>query len=294
MTAAEEGILLLCCRLGDPSCKPLTTAQFRDLRTRVQASVLTADPLRELTQQDLIGLGCPAEQAQHILSLLERPVQLHAYLSRGEQRKIIPITRSSTVYPRRLAQLQPRTCPPVLFAMGDISLLEQPSVAVVGSRHLLPENEDFAKKAGYLAAQEDLVLISGGAIGADRTAQTACLNAGGSCIIFTADRLDTHTPQDRVLYLSADGYDVPFSPARALYRNTLIHGQGDRTIAVQCTYNSGGTWQGCLENLKHSWSPLFVYDDGSPAMTALMEQGAAGVHTLEGIGCLQSSQISLF
>ena len=294
MTAAEEGVLLLCCRLGDVDSKPLTMAQFRDLGLRVRASVPTGDFLSELTVSDLRHLGYDDAQAARIVGLLDRQVQLSAYLAQGERSGIFPITRVSPTYPRRVSRQMQLSSTPVLFAMGDLSLLEQPSVAVVGSRKLHPGNEDFAKLAGQKAAEEGLILVSGNASGADRTAQDACLAAGGKCIVFVADQLMDHKPHPRILYISEDGYDLSFSPARALHRNSLIHIQGDRTIAAQCTYGKGGTWEGCLDNLKHDWSPLFVFDDGSQGTQALINWGATGIKQLTSISELMPSQVSLF
>ena len=57
MTAAEEGVLLLCSRLGDPNMKPLTMPQFRELGLRVRSAGLNGDPLRQLQAQDLLCLG---------------------------------------------------------------------------------------------------------------------------------------------------------------------------------------------------------------------------------------------
>lgn len=292
MTAAEEGLLLLCCRLGDSGSKPLTMAQFRDLGSRVRAAEPDRDLFSDLSRRDLERLGCPEERIDQVLCLLSRQSRLQDYLSAAAHRQITAVTRISPAYPRRVIRNKQLSSPPVLFAMGDLSLLERPSVAVVGSRKLLPENAAFARAAGRKAAEEQLVLVSGNANGADRTAQDACLNAGGSCVVFVADRLTDHTPHDRILYISEDGYELPFSPARALHRNALIHMQGDRTLAVQCTHGKGGTWEGCRENLRHGWSDLFVYDDGSPGMKALMEQGAIGIRQLPSISGLRPEQIS--
>ena len=178
--------------------------------------------------------------------------------------------------------------------MGDTSLLHKPGIAVVGSRTLNEKNEIFARTAGRLAAEEGLVLISGGANGADTAAQEACLAAGGQCVIFVPDRLDTHTPMENVLYVSEDGYDIHFSSARALHRNGLIHMLAEKTLAAQCSYKKGGTWQGCTENLKRGWSDLFVYDDGSQAMDALIQLGATAVSELTGVHDLSPMQTSLF
>lgn len=292
MTAAEEGVLLLCSRLGDPDSRPLTLAQFRDLGVRVRQSAPPADALRQLRSQDLTALGYSREQAEHILALLDRDEQLNRYLSWGQRHGMEPLTRLSAAYPSRFRRHRGLSGPPVLFCRGDLSLLERPSVAVIGSRKLCPDNEAFAIRAGRQAALENLVLVSGGAAGADLTAQTACLEAGGSCIIFPAGSMTQCPAHDRVLYLAADGYDLPFSAPRALYRNSLIHMQGDKVLAAQCSFGTGGTWQGCLENLKHGWSPLFVFDDGSQGAQALIEHGATAVHKLSQIGDLRPSQIS--
>lgn len=294
MNVLEEGVLLLCCRLGDKDVKVLTMAQFRDLGTRVRAIHTESDGLRELNEHDLLRLGYDTSFAENVLFLLGRQRQLEDYLRRGEEKHIFPVTRLSAQYPSRFLQKQAQSRPTVLFAVGDPSLLENPTLAVVGSRQLMPQNEAIAKAAGKLAAEAGYVLVSGGARGADTVAQQACLEAGGSCVVFPADRLEDHIPCERVLYVSPDGYDIPFSPARALQRNRLIHMLADKTVAVQCSFEKGGTWQGCTDNLKHNWSELFVFRDGSAGANALLEQGAAGFRQLQNMQDLENDQTALF
>lgn len=294
MTAAEEGVLLLCCRLGDPDAKPLTMAQFRELGLRVRACGHLNDPLAQLRQGDLMTLGYSTEQAQHIIRLLERETLLRRYLAQAERLGIVPVTRLSPAYPRQVRLKKQLSCPPVMFARGDLALLERPCVAAVGSRQLMPENTAFAQCVGHTAARERLVLVSGNAMGADQTAQDACLDQGGSCVVFLADRLMDHPPHPGILYISEDGFDLPFSAARALHRNALIHMQPDKAIAIQCTYGKGGTWEGCLDNLRHNWSSLFVFEDGSPGCQALIERGAVGIRRLNSIQGLVPLQTSLF
>ncbi len=274
MTAAEEGMLLLCCRLNDPNCRPLTMPQFRELRQRVFPALAGEDPLRQLTTRDLVGLGYDEMFADHILHLLDREEQLIDYLRKAEELDIYPLTRLSAYFPHRLRQALGYHTPAVLFCRGDLSLLQQSAVAVIGSRRLKPKNLAFAQDMGRYLAQNDLVLVSGGAAGADLAAQNACASNGGKSVIFVADRLADHDPADHTLYISADGYDIPFANYRALDRNKLIHAQAQITVAVQCSHGTGGTWQGCTENLKHKWSKLFVFDDGSSAMHDLMQKGA--------------------
>lgn len=274
MTAAEEGVLLLCCRLGDLNCKPLTMPQFRELGQRVVPALAGEDPLRQLCIRDLTQLGYDEARAEEILRLLDREEQLIAYLRQAEELDIHPLTRLSPHFPHRLRQALGYRTPAVFFYRGDLALLEIDSVAVVGSRKLRPENAAFAEDMGRHLAETRQILISGGAVGADLSAQNACISNGGRAVIFAADRLTDHTSAENTLYLSADGYDVPFANYRALERNKFIHIQAGKAVAVQCSFGTGGTWQGCTENLKHGWSELFVFDDGSPAAAALLAQGA--------------------
>ncbi len=294
MTAAEEGVLLLCCALGDPQSRPLTMAQFRELGLRVRASRMDGGVLRQLKLSDLTALGYEESQGERILRLLDREARLRRYVQAAENKGIYPVTRLSPSYPVRIAACRKLSSPPVLFCRGDAALFEAPSVALVGSRRLGPENAAFAAQAGRLAAEEGRALISGGAAGADRTAQDSCLAYGGTAVVFVPDRLTAYAPQDRVLYCSMDGYDLDFTPYRALDRNALIHMQGRQTLVAQCTYGSGGTWQGSLENLKHGWSPLYVFQDGSQGAQALVERGGTPVHRLESLADLRPSQKSLF
>ena len=57
MTAAEEGVLLLCCKLGDPNARPLTMAQFRELGNRVRMSAVSGNSLRQIVESDLEKTG---------------------------------------------------------------------------------------------------------------------------------------------------------------------------------------------------------------------------------------------
>ena len=291
MKKIEEGFLLLTSHLGDPARKVLTTAQFRDLTERMQHVLKTAEE-REVQERDLVVIGYDRSMAGQILSLLEQEEQLHWYLRRGKD--CVPITRVSDGYPLLLRKKLGAEAPGCLWAKGDIALLERPAVALVGSRALQPENAAFARKVGQEAAKQGYVLVSGNAVGADRTAQDACLEAGGSVISVVADRLDEKKAQPNVLYISEDGYDQGFSAQRAISRNRVIHCLAQRTFVAQCALGKGGTWDGTVKNLRNNWSPVFCYRDGSAAMEELLQMGAVAVDCdeLEMFGQLQPDMMN--
>ena len=273
MTGAERGFLLLCCHLGNPERKPLTVAQFRKLARRVRESE-KAPGDRELELSDLTALGYAAEDGKRILKLLDEEALLDRYLAKADRYGCVPLTRLTPGYPRRILEALGDDAPGCIWARGDLSLLERPGVALVGSRGLRPENAQFAREVGTQAAKQGCTLISGNARGADRTAQDAALAAGGGVISIVADRLTDHVPGKGILYLSEEGYELEFSSQRALSRNRCIHALGLCAIAAQCTLRSGGTWDGSVKNLRHGWSPLYIFDDQSESAEVLEQMGA--------------------
>lgn len=294
MTNAEINLLLLCCQLGDPRCKPLSIAKLRELELRVRTYCGVDILYPEVFSSGFSKLGYSDDQFSNILSLLNRKSLLESYIQSASNRGIHPLTKYSSAYPQSILRKAPERCPPVLFTLGEIRLLNNPAVGVIGSRKLNRENHRFAEEIGARIAEDEYILVSGGAVGADQAAQLSCLDHGGSCIIFTPHRLTSQSLDSHILYISAGGYDIPFSAERALFRNTLIHMYADKVFAAQCTYGKGGTWQGSLQNLKHGWSPLFVFHDSSDGAVALIQRGATGVRSVNSIAQMNSRQLALF
>lgn len=294
MTALEWGFLLLTGCLADPQRRPLTVSQFRTLAQRVQL-MEKPDADRELTEQDLVALGYDRPFAQRILCLLSQTEQLQWYLEKGRRRDCFPVTRVSQGYPQRLRKCLALDAPGVLWMKGDISILQAPAVALVGSRELEKNNREFAQEVGKQAAHQGFVLVSGHARGADQAAQNSCLTHGGKVISVVCDRLEKYPLQKNVLYISEEGFDVAFSAHRALQRNRIIHSLGSKTFVAQCSFGKGGTWDGTQKNLRFGWSPVFCFDDGSEAGRELEQMGAALISCSELVDMqsLQPNTISL-
>lgn len=269
--------------------------QLRTLADRMRmADVPKTDG--NLTQAHLLSLGFRQEYADRIVGLLEDDVLLHEYLCRAERTGCIPITRASEIYPLILRKRLGLDCPGVLWAKGDLSLLNTPCVSLVGSRDLNPQNRDFAQELGRQAAKQSVTLVSGNARGADFTAQESCLREGGRIISVVADALADHRERDNVLYLSEEDFDAPFSAQRALSRNRIIHSIGLMTFVAQCALGKGGTWDGTTRNLRLGYSPVLCFRDESPASAELEQLGAFLINAadLGDFFDLQQMQRSLF
>lgn len=273
MNNKERGFLLLTGHLGDPERKPLTVAQFRDLTNRVSQMDRPAET-PELTEEILRKLGYGRIGAQRILSLLSDNELLDRYLFRSRRQTCAPITRVNEDYPPAVRKRLGLDAPGCLWAKGNTEILKSQTVSLVGSRQLRENNRRFAETVGREVARQGYTLVSGNARGADETAQDACLEAGGKVISVIADELQKYPLTENVLYLSEDSFDLPFSAARALSRNRVIHTLGYITIIAQCNGPKGGTWDGAVKNLRNNWSPVFCFNDGSDASVELEQLGA--------------------
>ena len=276
MTGAQRGFLLLCSHLGDPQRPVLTVARFRALAALARGMERPTQE-RDMTPRDLVSLGIGREEGEKICFLLSQEELLDAYLRRAARLGCVPITRAHEAYPARVRAALGDDAPACLWASGDLKILKNPSVSLVGSRDLEAENELFAREAGRQAALQGFLLVSGNARGTDRLGQQAALEAGGNVISVVADRLDRHSPRQGVLWLSEDSYDLDFSAARAHSRNRVIHSFSPMTLVSACRAGKGGTWAGATQNLSHNWSRLFVFADGSEGFRALLERGAFGI-----------------
>ena len=278
MNARQRGFLLLTSHLGDPDRKPLSPAQLRILAQRVR-TMNRPDTDRDLQLEDLLALGYNRQMAGHILGLLEQEDVLEHYLRRGRKLGCTPITRVSDRYPVLLRRRLGDDSPGCLWAKGDLSLLNTPAISLVGSRELRQENRRFAEAVGTYAAAQGLTLVSGNARGADRAAQNACRKAGGTVISIVADSLASHVLQEKVLYLSEEDFDADFSAQRAISRNRCIHAMGRMVFVAQANLEKGGTWDGTVKNLRHGWSSVACFRDGSEAARELEQLGAYLIDT---------------
>ena len=295
MRPVEEGFLLLSSHLGNPDRKVLSPAQMRVLAQRVRDLSWDGED-RELTEADLIRLGYNRDMAGRIVGLLEDKVALLRYCKRAAAAGAIPVPRVSENYPAILRHRLGLDAPGCLWVKGDVSILNTPAVALVGSRDIREENRAFAEAVGYQAAVQGLTLVSGNARGADRAAQEACLRAGGRVISIVADELSGKSERRNVLYVSEEDFDAPFSAQRALSRNRCIHALGRMVFVAQADLHKGGTWDGTVKNLRFGWSNVACFRDGSEASRQLEQMGAflVGQEDLENLCGLLDGEIRLF
>jgi DNA processing protein len=108
--------------------------------------------------------------------------------------RVVPL--GSAAYPPRLLQLTDP--PPVLFLRGDLTLLEPPAVAVVGSRAATAYGRRTATRLAEALARSGVVVVSGLALGVDGEAHQGALAAGGGTIAVLGSGPDVAHPRAHI------------------------------------------------------------------------------------------------
>ncbi len=199
-------------------------------------------------------------------------------------------------YPRLLTEIAD---PPVLlFVHGDPDYLQQPQLAIVGSRNPshagAAQAEDFARFLGDYG----LTITSGLATGIDAAAHRGALTTQAGTIAVTGTGLDRVYPachRELAHQIASNGALVsefpPGTPPRPDHfprRNRIISGLGLGTLIVEAAVRSGSliTARTALEQGREVFAmPGSIHNPLARGCHALIRQGAklveSGEHILE-------------
>ena len=155
------------------------------------------------------------------------------------------LTLGQGLYPRLLAELE--DAPPLLFAKGNLNLLDRTAVAIVGARNASAAACRFARGLAHDLGQNDLVVVSGLARGIDSAAHDGSLETGTVGII--AGGIDVFYPpenEQRQRTMFDRGLVIaempPGTEPRARhfpYRNRIIAAMSAGTVVVEAAPRSG-------------------------------------------------------
>lgn len=160
------------------------------------------------------------------------------------------ITIIDAQFPDRLRYIS--NPPIILFVKGEVSILNAPlSVAVVGTREISEYGTRIAKTFSYDLAKEDVVIVSGLALGCDTQAHLGCLSANGKTIAVLAHGLDTIYPFTNIALAEdiikkggclVSEYPLGVKPQKFhfIHRNRIQSGLSQATIVIE-SKKQGGT-----------------------------------------------------
>ena len=150
-------------------------------------------------------------------------------------------------YPERLRTLT--DAPPVLFIKGDQSLLNDPQIAIVGSRNPTPGGKKIAYDFAKGLAKAGILVTSGLAKGIDSCAHRGALDAKAPTVSVTATGPDiiyparnkelAQTIADTGVLVSEFPCGTPPTPANFPQRNRVISGLSLGVVVVEASNRSG-------------------------------------------------------
>lgn len=171
--------------------------------------------------------------------------------------EIIPVT-SKDYSPTLKANLK-YNAPLILYVKGNKQILQEQSIAIVGSRNANEKSLQFTDNVAKKASSEYKVVVSGFAKGVDKQALDSAISYKGQSIIVLPQGITTFASgmkkyykqiiEGDVLVLSTFHPKSPWSVELAMARNSIIYGLASEIYAAQSD-DKGGTWSGVCEGLK--------------------------------------------
>jgi DNA processing protein len=171
--------------------------------------------------------------------------EAEAEMAAGERLNAKLLTSADPAFPPLLLAIDPP--PPVLWALGNADLLNQPCVAMVGARIASASGQRLARELAAALGEAGWVVASGLARGIDSAAHQGAL-ATGTIAVLAGGVDDIYPPENHALYerIVAEGCVVSERPvghgARAKdfpRRNRIISGLSRGVIVVEAELRSG-------------------------------------------------------
>lgn len=193
--------------------------------------------LREVVDTEMAYAIQQGASEQAIAQALEWLKKDHAHL----------VTLADETYPKQLLEIN--SPPAILYGLGNIRLLNQPCIAVVGSRNPTPQGEKNAEDFAENLCQHGLCVVSGMALGIDGAAHRGALKANGTTIAVIGTGLDivypsrhrnlAHQIAQRGLILSEFPLGTPSKAQNFPRRNRIISGLSLGCLVVEANIDSG-------------------------------------------------------
>lgn len=204
------------------------------------------------------------------------------------------VTYNSPDYPQLLKEIS--DAPPILFVAGELGCLNQPQIAIVGSRNPTPQAMETAARFASELSVSGLVITSGLALGIDAAAHQGALKNPCKTIAVLGTGLDTIYPArhrqlaEQVRANGAIICEFPIgTPAKAENfprRNRIISGMSLGVLVVEATLRSGSLITARLagEQGRDVFAiPGSIYNPLARGCHALIRQGAKLVETVDDI-----------
>ena len=205
----------------------------------------------------------------------------------NEGYELIPIT--SPDYSKTLKEnLKAAHAPALLYVKGNKQIMQEKSIAIVGSRNATDKSLEFTDNIAKLASKEYKVVVSGFAKGVDKQALDSAINYKGQSIIVLPQGIMTfgsgfkkyykQIVDGDVLVLSTFFPKAPWKAELAMARNPIIYGLASEIYVAESS-DKGGTWSGVVDGLRKNRKIYVRKPDANEnnANNLLIQKGAIAV-----------------
>jgi DNA processing protein len=199
----------------------------------------------EVSRNELQNAGLSSQQINQLKSPDEDQVEKE--LAWADEPGNHIVCYDDSAYPSLLKQTS--NYPALLYCSGDIDLLSNPQIAIVGSRNCTPGGSKTAQDFAAYLSRSGITITSGMAIGIDTHAHIGALTGVGKTIAVTGTGLDKIYPaKNRQLAydIHASGllvteFPLGTSPRSENFprRNRIISGLSVATLVVEAARRSG-------------------------------------------------------
>jgi len=204
------------------------------------------------------------------------------------------VTLADPDYPAQLLNIT--APPPLLYFKGRRELLQQPALAVVGSRNATPQGLSNAEAFSEAASNAGLCIISGMALGIDTAAHQGGLRGSTSSIAVVGTGLDivypaknhplAHKLAKEGALISEFPLGTPAIGRNFPRRNRIISGMSQGCLVVEAALRSGSliTARQALDQGREVMAiPGSIHSPLSKGCHALIKQGAKLVESTQDI-----------
>ena len=157
------------------------------------------------------------------------------------------LTLADDAYPQLLLEISDP--PLLLYAKGRLALLNQPALAIVGSRNASAQGVAHARQFAQAMSAAGLTVVSGLALGIDTAAHEGALMDGGTTIAVIGTGADivyparnhalAHRIAQQGCIISEYALGTPALPHNFPRRNRIISGLCGGTLVVEAAAQSG-------------------------------------------------------
>lgn len=205
----------------------------------------------------------------------------------NEGYELIPITSSE--YSKTLKEnLKTTYAPALLYIKGNKKIMQEKSIAIVGSRNASNKSLEFTDNIAKLASKEYKVVVSGFAQGVDKQALDSAIKYNGQSIIVLPQGIMTfgsgfkkyykQIVDGDILVFSTFFPKIPWKVELAMARNPIIYGLATEIYVAESS-DKGGTWSGVIDGLRKK-RKIYIRKPEPNENTAndlLIEKGAVAV-----------------